>query len=62
MAAGGLVFLADRDGTTIVFRDSEDFEVVAINQLDDQFDASPVPVGNKLLLRGTRRLYCIEAD
>ncbi len=60
MAANGLVYLVDRDGTAIVFRDSEQFEVVAINRLDDAFDASPVAVGSKLLLRGRKSLYCIE--
>lgn len=62
VAANGLVYLTDRDGTTIVFRDSEQFEVVATNQLDDQFDASPVPVGTRLLLRGRKSLYCIESQ
>jgi hypothetical protein len=34
--------------------------VLATNRLDDGFSASPVPVGNRLLLRGHSFLYCIE--
>ncbi len=59
VAASGHVYLADRSGNTLVLRDAETFAVVATNRLDDQFDASPVPVGNRLLLRGKRHLYCI---
>jgi hypothetical protein len=33
--------------------------VLAINTLDDGFDASPALVDNELYLRGNRYLYCI---
>ena len=60
VSANGHVYLADRSGNTLVFKDSEQFQIVATNSLDDQFDASPVPAGTKLLLRGKKFLYCIE--
>ena len=60
IAADGRVYITSREGTTIVFRDADDFEVLATNRLDDTIDASPVAVGNKLLLRGRNYLYCIE--
>jgi len=33
--------------------------VLAVNTLDDGFDASPVIVGDALLLKGNNFLYCI---
>ena len=60
VAANGHVYFAGRDGNTVVIRDDEQFEVVSQNQLDDQFDASPVPIGPKLLLRGKKHIYCLQ--
>ena len=58
--ANGHVYLTSRDGVTVVFKDATEYEVVATNTLDDKFDASPVPIGSKLLMRGRKSLYCIE--
>ena len=60
IAAAGKVYLPGRDGTTTVFEDAREFKWLATNKLDDSFDASPVAVGNKLLLRGRKYLYCIQ--
>lgn len=60
-AAGGRVYITDRDGVTMVLRHGRKFEVLAVNKLDDPIDASPVLVGKSILLRGRRHLYCIEA-
>ena len=38
------------------------FELLAINMLDDGFDASPAAVDGELYLRGRQYLYCIAAD
>ncbi len=35
--------------------------IVATNKLDDLFDASPVIVGDQLILRGEHNLYCISS-
>ncbi len=35
-------------------------EILSSNQLDDNFHASPVIVGNELILRGFKSLYCFE--
>lgn len=61
VAAGGHVYLASREGATLVIRDAAKFEVVAKNTLDDEFDASPAVAGDELFLRGTKNLYCIAA-
>jgi outer membrane protein assembly factor BamB len=60
VAAAGRVYLVDRTGTTVVLRAADELDVLAVNKLDDQIDASPVAVGKQLFLRGTRYLYCIE--
>lgn len=59
--AGGRVYVTDRNGTTAVIAHADTFEVVAKNSLDDGFDASPVVVGDELLLKGNSHLYCITA-
>jgi len=38
---------------------ADTFEVLAINKLDDGFDASPAIVGDELYLKGNKSLYCI---
>jgi outer membrane protein assembly factor BamB len=44
----------------LVIKAGETFEVLASNELQDDFHASPVIVGNELLLRGFKSLYCFE--
>ena len=45
--------------TTVVVKHGPAFEVLAINTLDDGFDASPALVDGELYLRGSKHLYCI---
>jgi outer membrane protein assembly factor BamB len=59
LGAGGRVYLAGRNGTTVVLKEGGKLEVLATNKLEEKFDASPVAVGNDLLLRGRQYLYCI---
>ncbi len=61
VGAGGHVYLLGREGTGVVIKSGDALEVVATNKLDEAFDASPVIVGNDLLLRGHKHLYCIGA-
>lgn len=58
--AAGRIYLADQQGTTLVLKQSTAIEVLAVNKLDDSFDASPVAVGRQLFLRGHKFLYCLE--
>jgi outer membrane protein assembly factor BamB len=60
VAAAGRIYLVDREGVTVVLKQSDAFEVLAINRLDDAIDASPAVVGKQLFLRGEKFLYCIE--
>ena len=59
VAAAGRLYVTSRDGTTVVLRVGPTFEVLAVNTLDDGFDASPAIVGGELYLRGQQYLYCI---
>lgn len=59
VGASGRVYIAGRDGTTLVLKRGPRFDVLATNTLDDGFDASPAIVGDELFLRGRSHLYCI---
>jgi outer membrane protein assembly factor BamB len=59
VAAAGRVYLVDRAGTTLVLKQGDRLEVLAINELGDGVDASPALVGRQLFLRGEHALYCI---
>lgn len=59
IGADGRVYLAGRNGTSLVLKNSGSFDVLATNKLDDKFDASPAVVGKELFLRGQQYLYCL---
>jgi len=59
VGADGKVYIAGRNGTTLVIKHGAQFEVLSTNKLEDSFSASPVIVDNELYLRGEKYLYCI---
>ena len=59
VGAAGRIYVVGRDGKAVVFRHGEKFELLATNELDDIFDASPVIVGGDLYLRGHEYLYAV---
>lgn len=59
VGASGRVYLTGRNGATVVIKQSDKFEQLATNQLDEKFDASPAAVGKDLFLRGREYLYCL---
>ncbi len=59
VGADGRVYLAGRNGTSVVLKHGAGLEVLATNVLEDRFDASPAAVGGALFLRGHDHLYCI---
>ncbi len=59
VGAGGRVYLAGRNGATLVLKPADTLDVLATNRLDEKFDASPAAVGRELFLRGHQYLYCI---
>ncbi len=59
VGVGGRIYLAGRNGTSLVLKNSGQLEVLATNKLDEKFDASPAIVGKELFLRGHEYLYCL---
>jgi outer membrane protein assembly factor BamB len=59
VAADGRVYVTGRNGATLVLSHETELRVLAINELDDQFSASPALVGEALYLRGEKYLYRI---
>ena len=53
------VYFVGRNGTTSVIKSSNEFEFLATNKLNDNFDATPAIVGDELYLKGHKNLYCI---
>src|SRR5262249_395717 len=59
VGAKGRVYLAGREGVTLVIKQGPTYEVLAKNALNDGFDASPALVDGEILLRGQQFLYDI---
>ncbi|MCK5147312.1 PQQ-like beta-propeller repeat protein [bacterium] len=53
------IYTFGREGVAHVLDGGSLFKILATNTLDDGFDASPVVVGDRLLLRGRKSIYCI---
>jgi len=58
--AGGHIYACNRDGAIYVIKPGGAFNLVATNQLDSGFMASPAVAGKSLLLRTAKHLYRIE--
>lgn len=58
----GKLFCINEDGVTFAIRPGPDFEILYTNALteDDMCMATPVIVGDRLLIRSSERLYCIR--
>jgi outer membrane protein assembly factor BamB len=59
LAAGGRIYVVDRDGRTVVLQHGEKLGVLATNAVDEGIDATPVAVGRALFLRADSHLYAI---
>jgi outer membrane protein assembly factor BamB len=62
VGAADRVYVVGRAGTTKVFKNTDQLELLATNTLDDGFNATPAISGNMLFLRGSRYLYCIGEE
>jgi outer membrane protein assembly factor BamB len=58
---GGKLFFLNEDGVTFVVDAKPEMEILHTNKLadDDMCMATPVIVGDKLLIRTAKRLYCV---
>jgi outer membrane protein assembly factor BamB len=62
VGAAGRVYIAGREGATLVLKQGPALEVLARNTLEDGFDASPAIAGRDLFLRGRQALYCLAVQ
>lgn len=60
VVADGRVYVLNERGVTTVLAAADKFEILATNELEDDFTlSSPVVVGDHLLLRTSKALYCV---
>ena len=59
--AAGRVYFCDREGKTTVIAPGREYKELAVNELESGCMASPVVLGDTLLLRTKTHLYRIEA-
>lgn len=53
------LYITSRNGATAVLQHGPSLEVLAVNRMEDSFNASPAIVGAEIYLRGSEYLYCI---
>ena len=63
--AGGLIYLNDEAGQTLVIRPGPKLDLLARNSLGDRsgelFRASLAPIDGRIYFRSSRALYCVGA-
>jgi outer membrane protein assembly factor BamB len=59
--AGGVLYAAREDGTIFVARVEDKFELLSEIPMNEQIIGTPVADKGRLLLRGDKHLFCIEA-
>ena len=57
--ANGVLYAAREDGVVFAVRVGEKFELLGENPMGERIIASPVPAGDKLLIRGDKHLFCV---
>jgi outer membrane protein assembly factor BamB len=62
VAAAGRIYITDLRGTTRILEATATPKFLGRNRLDDSFSATTVLVGDEILLRGRKFLYCIAVD
>ena len=59
LLADGKIYAISEEGTTTVLKAGDEFEILAVNRLDDYTLASPAAAGNQIFIRTAEYLYCI---
>ena len=60
--ANGILYAAREDGVVFAARVGEKFELLGENPMGERVLACPVPVANRLLIRGDRHLFCVAGE
>ena len=58
VGAADRIYLLSEAGRTVVLQRGPEIKVLAINELDETFYASPAIVGDAIYLRGNKHLFC----
>ncbi len=58
VGAADRIYLLSEEGRTVVVQRGRQLKVLAINELDERFYASPAIVGDAIYLRGDKHLFC----
>ncbi len=61
-ASGDRLMVGDHDGNITVFRGADEFQELARYELKEQIMASPIPIGDDLILRTKRAVYRFSRD
>jgi outer membrane protein assembly factor BamB len=61
IGADGKVWLVSQDGTVSVVSAAAQWEILAVNALEDEVFATPVPADGELLIRTRSALYAFGA-
>ena len=61
VSADGRVYITGRNGKTLVIKDSNEFQVLANNDIGEPVDATLALVDNQIFIRGKQHLFCIES-
>jgi outer membrane protein assembly factor BamB len=59
IADEGKIYLQTEGGECYVVKSGPEFEILAVNKLDEVFCASPAVCADRIVLRGRKHLYCI---
>jgi outer membrane protein assembly factor BamB len=63
LVAAGKLYAPREDGTVFVANVAGGkFEVLSENDMGESVIGSPIPVGNRILLRGEQHLFCVAGD
>ena len=60
LLADGKIYSVSEEGTITVIKAGTEFEILAVNRLDNHTLASPVAVDNQLFIRTDDYLYCFQ--
>ncbi len=59
VVAGGHLYVIDREGVLFVLKPGREFEELRKLALGEKIDATPVFVNGKMIVRGTKNLFCL---
>jgi len=61
VAADGKIFTISQEGKATVLKAGGEWEVLAVNDLEDECYATPAIIGDRIYLRTRSKLYCFSS-